>query len=97
MQPQWNPLSWASDHWTQLSIGAALAAGLWKIHRSVAKVKSYLKGLTTAQEGIEKIKDNHLPHLQMELEKINDNLSGLREDTRGFRDDLRLLLMGSGK
>lgn len=95
MQPQWNPLSWASEHWTQLSIGSALAAFLYKIHRSIAKVKSYLKGLTSAQESIEKIKENHLPHLQMELEKINNNLSGLREDTKGFREDLRALLIGS--
>lgn len=92
MQTPWNPLSWASDHWTQLSIGAVLATGLYRIHRSVTKVKSYLKGLIAAQESIELIKVNHLPHLQIELEKINDNLSGLRDDTRGFRDDLRAIL-----
>lgn len=89
---QWNPLSWASDHWTQIGIGSALAAALWKIHRAVTKTKTYLKGLVTSGESIETIKVNHLPHLQLELEKINNNLSGLREDTRGFRDDLRALL-----
>lgn len=92
MPQPWNPLQWASDHWTQLSIGAALAAGLYKIHRAVTKVKKYLQGLEVGQADLELIKNNHLPHLQVELEKINSNLAGLRDDTRGFRDDLRAIL-----
>lgn len=91
MQP-WNPLSWASDHWTQIGIGSALGAVLCRIHHAITKVKKYVQGLLGAQESIETIKTNHLPHVQIELEKINNNLSGLRDDTRGFRDDLRAIL-----
>lgn len=93
---QWNPLSWASEHWTQLGIGTAIAAGLYRIHHAITKVKKYLHNLDGAQDSIEKIKENHLPHLQLELEKINNNLSGLRDDTRGFRDDLRTILSRNG-
>lgn len=89
---QWNPLQWASDHWTQIGIGSALAAGMYKIFHAITKVRKYLQGLTGAQSDLEHIKNNHLPHLQVELEKINGNLSGLRDDMRGHRDDLRAIL-----
>lgn len=92
MQTQWNPLSWASEHWTQISVAVGLGAGLYRIHRVFTKIKNYLKSLVTAQESIELIKVNHLPHLQAELVEANRTLLGIREDNKILRDDLRVIL-----
>ena len=91
MQP-WNPLLWASVHWVELSIGSALLSLLYKIYKILEKLKSYGDGIEASRESLEVIKNNHLTHIQTELEKVNTTLGGLREDNRGMRDDLRAVL-----
>ena len=88
----WTPLSWASDHWTQLGILGAVLAFFSRIHTAANKILGYGDIIEGSQESLNLMMSNHLPHLQAELEKANSTLLGLREDSQGLRNDLRALM-----
>lgn len=92
-----NPLEWLSNHWTSLIGWSSLILFLYRIHIGFQKLEAWGKSIVSAKSDLELIKTNHLPHLQVEVEKVNDNLSGLREDIRSglseMRDDLRVVLV----
>lgn len=95
MQAPWNPMMWASDNWPQLVGWTALVTFLSYIYRWVKNIGGYANTLSETREDLSLIKTNHIPHLQTELEminqrleKVNTNLEGLRED---FRDGINQL------
>jgi len=95
MQEPWNPMTWASEHWPQLVGWTAVATFLQRIYVWTRGLGDYADTLEEARDDLSLIKSNHIPHLQTELEmvnqrleKVNTNLEGLRED---FRDGINRL------
>ena len=92
MHTPWNPLVWASEHWTQLVMILALCTFLYKLYIVVEKFLLYPGAIISTQKNMDLMMTNHLPHLQVELEEINGNLRGVRDDFKEMRADFRALL-----
>ena len=94
--PTENPLTWLSNHWAQLAGWSVLATILGRIYLWITKLIGYGDAIASVQSDVSTIMTNHLPHLNVEVVKINDNLLGLRSDTReGFANlsrDLGIVL-----
>ena len=89
MQAPWNPMTWASEHWPQLVEWTALGTFLSYIYRWVSHVGRYASTLTESREDLSLIKSNHLPHLQAELEMVNQRLETVNTNLEGIREDFR--------
>lgn len=96
----WNPFDWLSHVWPYL-IGISALFPLIKyfvkpVVQGFVKGKEYALDVQTLREDMNVIKTNHLPHLQAELEAVNENISGLRSDLKdGFgrlSDSLNIVL-----
>jgi len=80
-----NPFEWLSQHWITLTGWVAVFTFLWRAHKLVSKLESYGGDLRTVREDTKTVMTNHIPHLQKELETVNKNIEGLREDFKeGF-------------
>lgn len=78
------PLLWFALHWQAICGWAFLIVALYKFIRFMVKAITVLTSLadraTDAEQTIHLLSTNHLPHIQVELEKSNEHLSGLREE-----------------
>ena len=95
--PPWNPGIWIGQNWIYIAGWVAFLTILYKGYGMFNRLTSYGKAITTLQSDMDIIKTNHLPHVQEELQKLNANVIGLREDVRdslgGLRDDIRAVLI----
>ena len=95
-QPNWNPLEWLAGYWPQLLGLTALSTFLYKLWCGIRKVVEPWESISSVKADLDLIKTNHLPHLQAELERVNDNLTGVRDDLRagfeGLSRDLSIVL-----
>ena len=91
-----NPFGWLSDHWAPLLGWSALVTFLYRVYLGLQKIVGLGESIATAKADLELIKTNHLPHLQTEVEKVNENLMGLREDIKEsfnrLGSDMRVVL-----
>lgn len=80
------PYQWVGDHLTQIFGWGLITAAFYKASRFFA-----LAGVTFAEverrvllgeTTLHLVATNHLPHLQLEMEKMNGTLTGLRDDLR---------------
>jgi hypothetical protein len=92
MQTPWNPLYWASEHWTQLVALSALFFFLYRVYLVVRKFLLYPEAIISTEKNLNIMMTNHLPHLQVELEQVNSNLAGVRDDFKELRNDFRIVL-----
>ena len=99
----WNPLIWVADHWAQILGWSGVVVFAQRVYKGVSKVIGLSDDLVALKLDVTLLKENHLPHLQKELESVNQNISGLRDTTRdgftglrsdlsGLRDDMRAIL-----
>ena len=92
----WNPGVWLATNWMYIVGWAALLTFAYKGYRIINNVLSYGMAITELRSDMDVIKNNHLPHVQEELQKMNENITGLREDLKAglgrMADDLRLVL-----
>lgn len=65
-----NFLTWILSH---LSVIGWPAIGIF-IWKTSSKVKAYSDRFSKAEETIELLATNHLPHIQTELEKLNNGI-----------------------
>lgn len=95
----WNPAVWISQNWFYIAAWIGLGVFFYRLYTVVRKFEMYGENITKAKTDLEIIMSNHLPHLQTELEIVNQNIIGLRESVRdgfsGLRDDLRSLMVMS--
>lgn len=77
-----NPFEWLSQHWLAFTGWTGLAVFLWRVHKTASKIEKYGEHLTTVREDLTVVMSNHLPHVQAELESINQNVGGLRDDVK---------------
>jgi hypothetical protein len=91
-----NPFDYLSAHWAHMLGWSALITFLYRMYLGFKKFWGFGEGIAAAKSDLELIKTNHLPHLQAEVEKVNDNLLGLREDLKEnfsrLSDDIRIVL-----
>jgi hypothetical protein len=75
---------------------SAFMTFLYRIYIAFEKFVGFGESIVSAKADLELIKTNHLPHLQAEVAKVNENLSGLREDLKDnfsrMSDDLHVVL-----
>jgi hypothetical protein len=58
---------------------------LYRANRIFRKVEVWAEDLPALRADMNIVMTNHLPHIQIELEHTNENISGLREDVKdGF-------------
>ena len=97
MQTTGNPMDWFSAHWAQLLGWSALTTFLFRLYVVARRFVDSWEGIKDARKDLSIIKDNHMVHLQASIDKLDENLTGLREDLKdglsGLRDDIRLVLM----
>ena len=97
MPTPWNPFDWASEHWGQMLGVAAVSTFLYRLYIGVRKIVGLGEAILSARSDLELLKTNHIPHLQVEVEKVNENLVGLREDIRDgldrLSDNINVVLM----
>ncbi len=74
------PLDWLALYWPQITAWSLFAGLLYKVYRAVQRVLIYIRGLEETRSDINVLMTNHLPHLQAELEDVNNNITGLRSD-----------------
>lgn len=78
------PLVWIVSHWQTICGWSFLVVVAYKFIRFLAKAitvgNDMVNRTTDAEKTIHLLATNHLPHIQAELEKSNDHLSGLREE-----------------
>lgn len=83
MQPtSWNAITWVAQNWTYLAGWTALFMLLYRLFIAANRLTRYGTSIDTLTSDMEAIKTNHLPHIQSELEKANESLTGLRLDVR---------------
>lgn len=63
---------WISDHFSLIAWPTVVIMA-WKLS---ATLRGYKDRFEKAEETIETIATNHLPHMQIELEKLNSSTSG---------------------
>jgi len=94
--PTYNPMDWMAAHWAQLIGWSAVATFMYRFYTWLRKLVSFGEGIESTRDDTRLIMTNHLPHIQAELEKVNENISGLREDLKTeigrLSDDIRLVL-----
>lgn len=88
----WNPMQWFASHWMELVGWGVVVAFLRKAYVVVNRVVKYGESIDSAKDDLQLIKTNHLAHIQIELESVNENLQGMREDFKDLRDDFRVVL-----
>lgn len=85
-----NALTWLVSH---LSVIGWPAIGIF-IWKASSKVRAYSDRFCKAEETIELLSTNHLPHIQAELEKINSGLEiGFTKMSDGMANLSRDLLI----
>ena len=97
MQTQpFDPIEYLSAHWAHMLGWSALITFLYRVYLGFKKFAGLGESIDATRLDLEIIKTNHLTHLQAEAEKINENLTGLREDLRTSFDrlsaDIRIVL-----
>jgi hypothetical protein len=97
MQATGNLMEWLSEHWAQMLGWSALTTFLYRLYIVASRFVDSWEGIKEARKDLSLIKDNHLTHLQLSMDKLDDNITGLREDLKdglfGLREDIRLVLM----
>ena len=92
----WNPGIWLGQNWMYIVGWAAALTLLYRGYLLVSRFASYGQAITDLQTDMVSIKENHLPHIQEELTRVNENITGLRGDLKDglarMSDDLRLVL-----
>lgn len=94
-----NLFAWLSDH-IQLIGWPTLIAIAWKtsakVTKAVARFRNAEEELSNTQDTVNTVATNHLPHLQLELEKLNqavpEGFGRLADGISGMRQDLLILL-----
>jgi hypothetical protein len=59
------------------------------IYKIVRKVESFGDDLEGTKENVSTIMNNHIPHLQAELEDVNGKLNSVNENIVGLRGDVK--------
>lgn len=99
---------WIGNNWGAVCGWAAGFYALYKMGSIVSAFASFLFSLVTRFKNAEKtlnlLATNHLPHLQKEMEKLNDKVEELNEGQNRMldvlsqiREDLRLVWLGKVK
>lgn len=95
-------MNWVSPYlhalgWCTL-IGCAWKASS-KFSEFVDNIKDTLSNSKDAKDTINLVASNHIPHLQIELEKLNRSMDSFRQDflaeLKGMRQDLVNFLLAS--
>ena len=89
MQQPWNPMTWASENWPQLVGWSSLVAFVSFFYRWIRNLGGYADSLNNTREDLSLIKSNHIPHLQAELEMVNQRLETVNTNLEGIREDFR--------
>jgi uncharacterized phage infection (PIP) family protein YhgE len=82
-------MTWASEHWPQLVGWTAVATFLSYIYQWAKNLGGYATSLTATRDDLGAIKSNHIPHLQKELEMVNQRLETVNTNLEGIREDFR--------
>ena len=96
-------MNWIGAHWQPLLGWLTGLVTLYKTGRFFAKVaisvNNFFESFVKSRETLELLATNHLPHLQVEMEKMNEGLADLQISTdgnaellTGIREDLRAVL-----
>ena len=92
----WNPVTWIAANWMYIAGWAGFGLILYRVYIVVSRFVAYGADITSLKLDMNSIKTNHLPHVQEELVRVNENITGLREDIKEglgrMSDDLRLVL-----
>ena len=95
--PAWNPALWIAQNWTYIVGWGAVLICAQRLYVFVSKIIETRDDLTILKMDLTLIKNNHLPHIQGEIELINTNLDRLQQTVgdgfSGPRDDMRALLV----
>jgi hypothetical protein len=74
--------AWLSDHFALIA-WPTVCVFIWKLRGVLIDYRDRFK---KAEETVELLATNHLPHLQVELEKINEGVRDLKEGVNGGFD-----------
>ena len=96
----WN---WIDLHWQAILGWVTGLITLYRVGRWFANLAISINSVFTrfelAEATLEKLATNHLPHLQVEMEKMNEGLADLQISTtnsnellQGIREDIRAVL-----
>ena len=87
--------AWFFSHWPTLAVLLVILILLWKFGKAFTAVSlwinDFITGFQKAEVTLDKVATNHIPHLQMELEKANGGIAKTNEHLEGLRDDIRRL------
>lgn len=94
-----NVLAWFSDH-IQLIGWPSVVIFAWRmssrVTKAVERFKTAEEKLGNTENTVNTLATNHLPHFQLELEKLNEAIpegfNRLAEAVSGLRQDLLILL-----
>lgn len=88
--------AWVVSHLALIGWPAVLYAAYriivmcFKVGRSATLI---VQRVLTGEETLHLLASNHLPHLQIEMEKTNTHLEQTNATLKNIRDDLRLLMV----
>ena len=82
------PWTWLSQNWQTMISVVGFLFFLWRVHVVFSNFEGWGADLQTVRRDMTTVMTNHIPHLQAEVEKVNDNITGLRGD---FREGLTRL------
>lgn len=96
-------MNWIGLHWQAILGWITGLVTLYKAGRWFAKlaisINNVFERFIQAENTLEKLATNHLPHLQIEMEKMNEGLADLQISTdgsnellTGIREDIRAVL-----
>lgn len=87
---------WMADNWT---VVCAWIGGLYTLYKAGSIVTALIVFFTSltsrfknAENMLSLLSTNHLPHLQAELEKLNEGQEKANDTLASIREDLRLVL-----
>ena len=96
-------LLWIDAHWQALLGWLTGLITLVKVGRYFAKmavsINRVFERFAEAEQTLHSLASNHLPHIQMEMEKVNEGIADLKITTdgsnellAGVREDIRAVL-----
>lgn len=89
------PLAWLSANALHIMGWLALLTMAWKFldyfRKKTLEINHVFTSATKAVATVELMAINHLPHLQVELEKSNSKLGAIEASVNGLRDDFKIV------
>lgn len=79
-------LNWIVEHWASLVFIGTAALIVYRFLKGWTSIVAWFhtswNRFENSESTIHLIATNHLPHLQVEMEKVNEHLAGIRDDLR---------------